>query len=235
MTTTFTTDKELYQFAKRLDVAIDHVKTNLENYEVEYHTAEPVAGNISPIVSRLLDGLSPQGKQSGRGESLSGSNPHSGHPDADNSHPGSREVPRVDESTGNVHPISSILVTESGMGKYLDADSDSSAGTQSGGETDSPRGVSEDSGTNTDFGLGKGQVESIPRPENQKGMEKTNRPQKRVENPAQHSSVMVKHYDEMNGHMEIDSEIYEALDRLYARCRKNKEEYVKRKIEERKP
>jgi hypothetical protein len=55
----------------------------------------------------------------------------------------------------------------------------------------------------------------------------------RIANDAQYSDVMVKHFDPMNGHMEIDSGVYEALDRLFALCQTKKQQYIQKQIQKR--
>ena len=79
MTATLEPDAFL-DFAKRKDVKIYAVNVKKDNrYEVDYEATKPIAGNIAPTVFSILDSLSPQGQQSGRGESLSGSDSTGGH------------------------------------------------------------------------------------------------------------------------------------------------------------
>lgn len=44
---------------------------------------------------------------------------------------------------------------------------------------------------------------------------------------------MIKHYDPMNGHMEIPEDVYNALNGLFRVCQQKKQNWIQRQIQKR--
>ncbi len=223
--------EEFLQLVARKDTKVFAVNVKGSQYKVDYESTRPIAGNVSAIMERVLRNIPNQPKDIRPGNqvelcaSLEGNK--LGIPD------NGTEIGKGNRSmeTGN-HPTDENLAQSKTVSEYLDTGAGSN-GSKSDREADSQQGTGRSAEPEKADTWSDRTYRTTPEPERSRPVVPVESKGKGTQDHAG-PAVLVKHYDTMNGHMQIPEDIYNALNGLFAVCQQKKADWIKRKMEQRK-